>query len=235
MLSTPPAFVLSQDQTLRKKLDLFPLCCVTASRRFLDVHEYVCGASLRRSLPSKKISAFYKTWSFCAMLRCSFASRPQRTRVRFQGRRFAAPRLAQKSLRFFSVADLARRPALEKIFCREPNWLFFIFGYDSFEPYKEIVDCFCSSQSMFHQDFSRWTSGLNHIDDSFLHCLVFKEHRRSLGFFVALANQLRYCIAALPFLSSTFFCCPFARTRFPARPSVLDRPVVRVALRRPSQ
>ena len=61
----------------------------------------------------------------------------------------------------------------------ESRWLaLFIFGYDSFEPHKEIVDCFCSSQSMFHQDFSWWTSGLNHIDDSFLHCLVFKEHRR---------------------------------------------------------
>ena len=62
--------------------------------------------------------------------------------------------------------------------CREPWLALFIFGYDSFEPHKEIVDCFCSSQSMFHQDFSWWTSGLNHIDDSFLHCLVFKEHRR---------------------------------------------------------
>ena len=30
---------------------------------------------------------------------------------------------------------------------------------------------------------------MNHIDDSFLHCLVFKEHRRSLGFFVALASR----------------------------------------------
>ncbi|WP_314628729.1 hypothetical protein, partial [uncultured Selenomonas sp.] len=29
----------------------------------------------------------------------------------------------------------------------------------------------------------------NHIDDSFLHCLVFKEHRRSLGFFAALASR----------------------------------------------
>ena len=100
VLSTPPAFVLSQDQTLRKnlvflryaslqlrvassahasalpgrrfvaprlaqkslrftKLDLFPLCCVTASLRVLDVHEHVCGTPLRRSLPSEKISAFF--------------------------------------------------------------------------------------------------------------------------------------------------------------------------------
>ena len=108
VLSTPPAFVLSQDQTLRKnlvffryaslqlrvassahmsalpgrrfaaprlaqkslrftKLDLFPLCCVTASLRVLDVHEYVCGTPLRRSLPSEKISAFF-TRSDCGII-----------------------------------------------------------------------------------------------------------------------------------------------------------------------
>ncbi|EEX77013.1 hypothetical protein SELSPUOL_01618 [Selenomonas sputigena ATCC 35185] len=42
------------------------------------------------------------------------------------GRRFAAPRLAQKSLRFFSTSD-CRTVVAEKItfqVCREPNWLF---------------------------------------------------------------------------------------------------------------
>ena len=58
---------------------------------------------------------------------------------------------------------------------------------------------------MFHQDFSWWTSGLNHIDDSFLHCLVFKEHRQ-----IASAIR-RFCKSALSlyrmefFLSSAFF------------------------------
>ena len=150
VLSTPPAFVLSQDQTLRKNLVFF---------RY--------AASRLRRVSSAHTSAL-----------------PDRD--------FAVPCLAKKSLRFFSTPDTIKGVAAEKIalqFTESHDWLFFIFGYDSFEPHKEIVDCFCSSQSMFHQDLSRWTSGLNHIDDSFLHCLVFKEHRRSLGFFAARSSQ----------------------------------------------
>ena len=57
---------------------------------------------------------------------------------------FAVPCLAKKSLRFFSVAD-CRTVVMEKIACslqRAMIGSFFIFGYDSFEPHKEIVDCF---------------------------------------------------------------------------------------------
>ena len=50
---------LAQKSLRFTKLDLFPLCCVTASLRVLDVHEYVCGTLLRRSLPSEKIPAFF--------------------------------------------------------------------------------------------------------------------------------------------------------------------------------
>ncbi|WP_232208276.1 hypothetical protein, partial [Selenomonas sp. CM52] len=52
-------FVLSQDQTLRKKLGLFALCFVTASRRILSAHKCASGASLRCASPSTKIPAFF--------------------------------------------------------------------------------------------------------------------------------------------------------------------------------
>ena len=97
----------------------------------------------------------------------------------------------------------------------ESRWLaLFIFGYDSFEPHKEIVDCFykCSSQSMFHQDSSWWTSGLNHIDDSFLHCLVFKEHRRIAPATHRLLRIGFVIVSHGVFLVKQFFQRSFART-----------------------
>ena len=109
VLSTPPAFVLSQDQTLRKNLVFL---------RYASLQLRVASSAHMSALP---------------------------------GRRFAAPRLAQKSLRFFSDPNIV---ILKTKNLQRAELALFIFGYDSFEPHKEIVDCFCSSQSMFHQDFS---------------------------------------------------------------------------------
>ncbi|WP_314598018.1 hypothetical protein, partial [uncultured Selenomonas sp.] len=110
-----PAFVLSQDQTLRKNLVFF---------RY--------AASRLRRVSSAHTSAL-------------------------PGRDFAVPCLAKKSLRFFSTSNMVALDAENFAFSLQRAELaLFIFGYDSFEPHKEIVDCFynCSSQSMFHQDFS---------------------------------------------------------------------------------
>jgi len=65
------------------------------------------------------------------------------------GRCFTIPCLAQKSLRFFSAPNMVMLET--KNLQRAMIGSFLSFGYDSFEPHKEIVDCFykCSSQSMF--------------------------------------------------------------------------------------
>ena len=53
---------------------------------------------------------------------------------------------------------------------------------------------------------------MNHIDDSFLHCLVFKEHRR-IASSACRSRESALSLYRMEFLlSSAFFVAPFART-----------------------